>query len=183
MFPTWGRGGGYGLASGGVPSVSSASLYALSDIDFVSSHPELHHYTTFSGLSGIIRSNTIWATHFSNLNDKSEVLLLRNPLTQAVANSYLGYILIRQGIDSRFRDFIIQHGGHSEVATSDARRLINILYARIFENSLAEPFIRSFCSHANDQSYEKENGLLSQWRGYGSDGGFCMVFDTAALVT
>jgi hypothetical protein len=162
--------------------VPPASLYALSDIDFVSSHPELHHYTTFSGLSGIIRSNTIWATHFSNLNDASEVLLLRNPLMQAITNSYLGYIIIRQGTDSLFRDFIIQHGGPNGVATSDASTLIHILYEKIFENSLAEPFIASFCSHANDQSYERENGLLSQWRGYGNDGGFCIVFDTAALV-
>ena len=161
----------------------TTSLYALSDVDFVSSYPELHHYTTFSGLSGIIRSNTIWATHFSNLNDTSEVLLLRNPLLQAVANSFLSYVIIRQGTDSLFRDFIIQHGGHSSVATSDASSLIDTLYEKIFENSLAEPFIASFCSHANDQPYEKENGLLSQWRGYGNDGGFCIVFDTAALVT
>ena len=180
MFPTWGR-----LWTGfrRSPSVPPACLYALSDIDFVSSHPELHHYTTFSGLSGIIRSKTLWATHFSNLNDTSEVLLLRNSLMQAVANSYLGYIIIRQGTNSLFRDFIIQHGGHSSVATSDASSLIHILYERIFENSLAEPFIASFCSHADDQSYEQENGLLSQWRGYGNDGGFCIVFDTAALVT
>jgi hypothetical protein len=131
----------------------STSLYALSEFDFVSSHPELHHYTTFSGLSGITRSNTIWATHFSNLNDKSEVLLLRNPLIQAITNSYLGYILIRQATDSPFDDFIIQHGGHSNVAASDAGRLVNILYEKIFENSLVEPFIASFCSHATDQSY------------------------------
>ena len=160
----------------------STSLYALSDIGFVSSHPELHHYTTFSGLSGIIQSNTIWATHFANLNDKSEVLLLRNTLIQAVADAYLCYILIRQDTDSRFRDFILERGGHSNAATSDARWLVNILYAKIFENSIAEPFIASFCSHANDQSYEQEHGLLSQWRGYGGDGGFCIVFDIAALV-
>jgi hypothetical protein len=180
MFPTCK--GGYGRLRGSV-SVPPASFYTLSDIDFVSSHPELHHYTTFSGLSGIIRSKTIWATNFSSLNDTSEVLLLRNPLIQAVANSYLGYILIRQGTDSLFRQFIMQRGGHSSVATSDASSLIDTLYEKIFENSLAEPFIASFCSHANDQLYEKENGLLSQWRGYGNDGGFCIVFDTAALGT
>jgi hypothetical protein len=111
------------------------------------------------------------------------VLLLRNPLIQTITNSYLGYILIRQATDSPFDDFIIQHGGHSNVAASDARRLVNILYEKIFENSLVEPFIASFCSHTTDQSYEQENGLLSQWRGYGNDGGFCIVFDTAALLT
>jgi hypothetical protein len=38
-----------------------------------------------------------------------------------------------------------------------------------------------FCSHARDRPYEREHGLLSQWRGYGKDGGFCLVFDTAKL--
>jgi len=104
-------------------------------------------------------------------------------LTSAVSNRFLSYILIRQGTDSLFNDFITQHGGAHKVASDDAHRLIDILYAKIFGNSLAEPFIASFCSHANDQSYEKENGLLSQWRGYGNDGGFCIIFDTAALVT
>jgi hypothetical protein len=33
-----------------------------------------------------------------------------------------------------------------------------------------------------DQSYEREHGLLSQWRGYGHDGGYCLVFDTAKLI-
>ena len=45
------------------------------------------------------------------------------------------------------------------------------------------PFIASFCSHVNDQTYEKKHGLLSQWRGYGKGGGFCIVFDTTAFVT
>jgi hypothetical protein len=160
--------------------LAQAHRFDISDID-VASHPELHHYTNFSGLSGIVQSNTIWATRFSNLNDASEVTLLRGPLTKAVENRFLGYLLIRQGTDSLFRDFITEHGGPHKVA-SDAHRLINMLYEKTFENSLAMPFIASFCSHANDQSYEKEHGLLSQWRGYGSDGGFCIVFDTAALV-
>jgi hypothetical protein len=37
------------------------------------------------------------------------------------------------------------------------------------------------CSHADDQEYERDNGLLSQWRGYGRQGGYCLVFDTAAI--
>jgi len=43
------------------------------------------------------------------------------------------------------------------------------------------PFIASFCSHTGDQKYVREHGLLSQWRGYGRDGGYCVVFDTAML--
>lgn len=42
------------------------------------------------------------------------------------------------------------------------------------------PYVSSFCAHTFDQSYEQENGLLSQWRGY-ADGGYAIVFDTKGL--
>jgi hypothetical protein len=79
--------------------------------------------------------------------------------------------------------FLRKHGGALRVAEGDADRLVQILYEKIFGGGLAVPFIAPFCTHVNDQSYEKENGLLSQWRGYGKDGGFCIVFDTTAFVT
>jgi hypothetical protein len=52
---------------------------------FFNSHPELHHYTTFVGFEGIIKSQSLWASHFSDLNDSSEVMLIREPLSRAVA--------------------------------------------------------------------------------------------------
>jgi hypothetical protein len=42
------------------------------------------------------------------------------------------------------------------------------------------PFICSFCSHHGDDE-AKVDGLLSQWRGYGRDGGFAIEFDTPEL--
>lgn len=50
-------------------------------------------------------------------------------------------------------------------------------------------FIASFCTHADqqpdgrfyDRSYERVNGLLSQWRSYVGSDGYCVVFDTAKL--
>jgi hypothetical protein len=47
---------------------------------FADQYPELHHYTDLNGLRGIISTNTLWATHFSHLNDNTEVLLLREPM-------------------------------------------------------------------------------------------------------
>jgi hypothetical protein len=44
-----------------------------------------------------------------------------------------------------------------------------------------EIYITSFCGEHKEE-YEKKNGLLSQWRGYGSDDGGCIVvFDTLSL--
>ena len=36
--------------------------------------PHLYHYTNATGLQGILRSKTIWATQFDFLNDSSEFL-------------------------------------------------------------------------------------------------------------
>jgi hypothetical protein len=47
--------------------------------------------------------------------------------------------------------------------------------------ALSNPYILSFCDHSGDTGYERDNGLLSQWRGYGEGGGFCLVFNTAKL--
>jgi hypothetical protein len=46
---------------------------------------------------------------------------------------------------------------------------------------LAQVCVSSFCDHSADRVYERENGLLSQWRGYGRGGGFCIVLDTEKL--
>jgi hypothetical protein len=35
---------------------------------------KLYHYTGLQGLSGILQSNTLWATDFRNLNDSSELV-------------------------------------------------------------------------------------------------------------
>ena len=150
---------------------------------FAHSYPELHHYTSYAGLSGILESQTIWATHFFHLNDSSEVSLLRDPLTVAVKRRFVRALIDRQRTSVRLRMFLRKHGSALRVAEGDADRLVQILYEKIFGGGLAVPFIASFCSHVNDQPYEKENGLLSQWRGYGKDGGFCIVFDTTAFVT
>jgi hypothetical protein len=150
---------------------------------FVDSHPELHHYTNYAGLSGIVESQTLWATHFLHLNDSSEVSLLRDPLTVALERRFLRALIDRQRTSLQLRMFLQKRGGALRVAKGDADCLVQILYNKIFGEGLAVPYIASFCSHVNDQSYEKENGLLSQWRGYGGEGSFCIVFDTSAFLT
>jgi hypothetical protein len=77
-------------------------------------------------------------------------------------------------------------GGPKALAKLHAHALINSFYRVAFTGlgveAMAVPYIASFCSHASDQSYEQHNGLLSQWRGYGGQGGCCLVFDTRRLV-
>ena len=35
--------------------------------------PDLFHYTNSAGLPGILRSRSLWATHFQSLNDPTEM--------------------------------------------------------------------------------------------------------------
>ncbi len=44
---------------------------------------------------------------------------------------------------------------------------------------IAEPYITSFC--AAESGSEHDHGLLSQWRGYGGDGGYVIGFHTLGI--
>jgi hypothetical protein len=150
-------------------------------------HPELHHYTTREGLAGIWKNNTLWATHFSHLSDSSEIVLVRNPLVAALEVPIKRQIMSKQHESFRTRRFVEKQGGVDAVTKSLARDFVESFVKTAFTGGkhppIAEPFICSFCSHANDHQYEQANGLLSQWRGYGrkGDGRFALVFDTQEL--
>jgi hypothetical protein len=146
--------------------------------DFASSHPELHHYTNFPGLEGIHKSQTLWAINYRHLNDTKEVKVLEKPLIEALTKRFSSLLEDRQRGSPQFRQAIEETGGRiAEIAADQATRVVQGFY-----DSLPEIYVTSFCTHANDP-YAKEHGLLSQWRGYGGqDGGYCIVFDTAALI-
>jgi hypothetical protein len=161
------------------------------NLDVLHQHPELHHYTTSAGLQGILATNTIWATHFSDLNDASELTLIRTPLEAALATRLHGLIRSRCRQSLRARRAVEIAGGLHRASRDSATRMVALLYASTFteENgfqgvkALKGPsFIASFCTHTSySESYERDNGLLSQWRGYGGAGGYCIVFDTKLL--
>ena len=49
------------------------ALAAYSESIMVRPVPTLYHYTSMSGLAGILESRTVWATEFGALNDTSEL--------------------------------------------------------------------------------------------------------------
>ena len=155
------------------------------DPKFVSTHPELHHYTTFDGLVGITQNNSLWATHFSQLNDTSELNVLKQPLIDVLKQRFFITLRAKQSKSVRLRLAIRASGGLDKTAADVAGALVNTLHEVTFEGGgeidFGEPFISSFCSHYADQEYERSNGLLSQWRAYGGQGGYCIVFDAAAI--
>jgi hypothetical protein len=155
----------------------------IADATLLAEHPELHHYTKYAGLKGIIESNALRATHYRKLNDTMEINLLRQPLANALGLRFAD-VLRRRRSEREIAQAIEETGGLEVAAQLAADGLVNSLYQVSFERkdsfSFAEPYVTSFCTHA-DWPYERENGLLSQWRGYGGAGGYCLVFDTAKL--
>ena len=47
----------------------------------VEEHPELFHYTSAADLQGLLRSQTLWATHAEYLNDAAEIESVRASIT------------------------------------------------------------------------------------------------------
>jgi hypothetical protein len=132
----------------------------------VEEHPELFHYTGAEGLHGIVSGQCLWATNIKFLNDAEEQRvffrrrmrsILEEPLRTAWSHNPLfgGHPTVEQAID-QFMTAIEKAG-----------------------TEFHHPYITSFCASA--QPEVTENGLLSQWRGYGTDGGYAIVFDTAGL--
>ena len=69
----------------------------------------------------------------------------------------------------------------NDLSEGRAARADEAFRARLEETDKRAPlFIASFCRH--QEPHQRKNGLLSQWRGYaGEGGGYCVVFDEAAL--
>ena len=137
-------------------------------------HKELMHYTNASGLYGIVTSKTLWASHTSFMNDTEEVVGFSNRVLPKI---------LRQEFE--------RHVGKSEdfaAKVEDARQLgidfIEIEVKKLIEafkeaEKAQDHYVSSFCTTKDEWIFQ--NGLLSQWRGYGLDGGYAIVFDAARL--
>ena len=145
-------------------------------------HPELWHYTTKSGLEGILSSKQLWATDFRCLNDTSEIRHLRSYLDPYLLPQMVKIYRNEYERNNDLRAAVTGRGGIEKCALHDAKVIINSLYEHTFSQKLGDgPFIISFCSHVNADDWTTQHGLLSQWRAY-ADGGYAIVFDTKGLI-
>ena len=139
-------------------------------------YPRLYHYTNEQGLYGILENQCVWATHYKFLNDYSEIELFRKKLIEFL------YPLVLEDYKELIpkypnaQEFISGKGGLSAVVRHDNELFVNSSYEAL-SNGI---YIASFCTEHTD-NYINENGLLSQWRAYGGDGGFAIVFKTQVL--
>lgn len=139
-------------------------------------YKKLYHYTTWEGLQGILDTQTLWATNYKFLNDYSEIILFRDKLISLIRphvhDAYKKLIIHSPQVEQKINDC----GGIDQVVQHDAEVVVDAQY-----NALGnEIYILSFCGQ-HDNPKINNNGLLSQWRGYGAGGGAVLVFDTIKL--
>jgi hypothetical protein len=122
----------------------------------------LHHYTDRSGLEGIWKKKSLWATHFLNLSDSSEIVLLKNPLEAALVTLFKPLIMERQRESFKVRRHVEKEGGLDVVVRELAHSFVEANYVTAFTGGklspFAEPFICSFCSHANAIRMSRKTG-------------------------
>lgn len=152
---------------------------------------EIFHYTTISALRGILKDNSLWATHAAHLNDTSETKLIWPWFTQKMIRHYEREIrdLLNSNPDpdalkltSRGESNLVHLARHDGTAIANEMRTTLLGDGSTLGN--APPFVVSFTTHEGEserEKYHRKNGMLSQWRGYGGNEGVAIVFDTKGL--
>jgi len=113
------------------------------------------HYTSLSGLMGIVKDEIIWATNIKFLNDEHEF---------QHALDLIKDIISRSKITSDHRNYSL----HKEYVNHITERLDSL-------DANQSDSIFTF-------SFSEETDLLSQWRGYcPANNGYCIVFDARKL--
>lgn len=101
---------------------------------------QLYHYTTASGMLGMLHSGELWATNISYLNDYSEV--------------QYGYEVLREAATELEPD-----------SESPLSFLTELFRDPIDLSKPPEVYVSCFCEQPD---------VLSQWRGYGDETGYCV---------
>lgn len=143
-------------------------------------HTSIFHYTTEEGLYGILESGQLWATHYKFLNDHSEFSLYKDKLIEYISahkeiKALFGEIHANNSESEQVLDYL---GGIDAVVRNDVETVIDLHERQLFNTLEGEFYICSFCAASDDSAL---NGLLSQWRGYGGNGGYAIQVDSKAL--
>ena len=139
-------------------------------------HPILYHYTTGAGLQGIIESQQLRATNISFLNDVEEHVGYFDRRLPGLMDDAMQSVISDLKKSATGRKMLKKAGGVDK-AMEYTRRLGRSI--RKTTLTLNSPYVMSFCSAPPDQ--DPDDGLLSQWRGYGTDGSYAIAFDSRSL--
>lgn len=140
-------------------------------------YAELAHYTSAAGLKGILESQTLWASHARFLNDSREIeyffdVRCEKLIEDAICTAYRKGKVELFGNDGR---------GNKLTPEQEAKLVAQELTSSVRTTTMEfnQPYLLSFCG--TNEPRNARDGLLSQWRAYGSDGGYALIFDTKRL--
>src|SRR5271166_6038345 len=143
-------------------------------VETMSRHPELYHYAKAAAFEGIVGSQTLWCSHYREMLDTNEVRLMRNLLPPALAPR-MDAIVAKLNRNKR------RAWNASGRGAKTARDLVNSLYGATFDGravySTLDPYLFSFSTHAEDDTFDREHGIRNQWDDYAGSEGYCLVFD------
>jgi len=125
----------------------------------------LFHYTSVAGLKGIIESKTIWATDAQYLNDAQELQFGREELYEAMMAQAEKLFPIAMNDDGSAKNSM------ATILRSAAGQLKPGSSAFLAQTDHFV-YVACFC---------EKGDLLSQWRAYGTAGGFAIGFKSEAL--
>ncbi|HEX4852867.1 DUF2971 domain-containing protein [Arenimonas sp.] len=137
-------------------------------------HPFLMHYTTSEGLKGIVESGSLWASNAKFLNDSEETVHYLNTRLPEFVREVAEDFIKDCKIDRTKSAAINKLGGSEALVARATSLLVDHLKARTLQ--YIDPYILSLSSPASELI--SRNGLLSQWRAYGSDGGYAIKINT-----
>lgn len=141
-------------------------------------YTKLYHYTTEQGLNGILDSQSLWAKNYKYLNDEKEILLFIEDKFITFLYPFIEKVYTKRvWEEEKTRERFFKSGESlKDICKHDARALSDSFLAPLEKDI----YICSFSGQSKDKNIN-EHGLLSQWRAYGHDGGYCLVFDTKKL--
>jgi hypothetical protein len=127
--------------------------------DYPSKMPLLAHYTSLNTLEAIVKNSEIWFSNPLYMNDLQELSFGINVGANILRESQA--VKDACGTDERYQAFM-QNFDH---------------YYNEFSN---KDYLDTYVLCFSEFDSQKQDGLLSMWRGYGGNGGgVAIVFDTA----
>ncbi len=147
----------------------------------------LFHYTTGTGLKGILQDKCLWATDFRFTNDGSELKYAEKVLVEEFkkevpklfeAQGNAPPTMIKEAFIKMVNEvgsllgFSDLDGSYGWLAQETVLKYHNKLFCKCYEGI----YLTSFCIHTDRDIYH--DGLLSQWKGYGT---YAIEFDREKL--
>jgi len=132
-----------------------------SEDSFPNKRPLLAHYTSIETLEQVMKSNEIWLSNPLYMNDLEE---LRFGINEGLV-AFKNHAQIKEACGS---------DKHHEILVSE--------YSRQYDTYSNEHAFDTYVFCLSEHKPDKPDGLLSMWRGYGSNGnGAAIVIDTSKI--